>query len=141
MHLNLISNSRPDQIKLVGRVPVDLAEAANCEKYAQPSTHKLLYCSVQADITFSIVLSRKTRSHKLIADLDRSALKYSQPYPVTFTLRSNPSRHEPISLSLPRTMRLPQRSVPHRQLPHLPRCKHRKRAWRYGRGSYRRKRV
>lgn len=32
--LNLVSKSRPDQVKLVGRVSIDLAEIINKKKFA-----------------------------------------------------------------------------------------------------------
>jgi hypothetical protein len=39
--MNLISKSRPDQVKLVGRVNVDLAEVINLNKFDSISTAKL----------------------------------------------------------------------------------------------------
>jgi hypothetical protein len=63
IHLNLISNSRPDQIKLVGRVVVDLSEIANTHRYSTVSTTKLMYCSVDAEISFSMKLTRSIDSN------------------------------------------------------------------------------
>ena len=63
IHLNLISNSRPDQIKLVGRVVVDLSEIANTHRYSTISTAKLMYCSVDAEISFSMKLARSIDSN------------------------------------------------------------------------------
>lgn len=63
LHLNLISNSRPDQVKLVGRVLVDLSEVANSHLYSTVTTTKLMYCSVDADISFSMKLSRSIESN------------------------------------------------------------------------------
>ena len=50
--LNLISNRRPDQMKLVGRIPIDLGQIANTEHYSTMRGYKLEYCSVDAHITF-----------------------------------------------------------------------------------------
>ncbi len=52
--INLISKSRPDQIKLVGRVAVDLADVLNATAYSSLTTAPLEYCSVDASINFTI---------------------------------------------------------------------------------------
>lgn len=39
--VNLISKSRPDQIKLVGRVLIDLADVLNYKKYQYKTTSLL----------------------------------------------------------------------------------------------------
>ena len=44
--LNLVSKSRPDQVKLVGRISVDLAEILNRRRFEELSRPKLNYCSV-----------------------------------------------------------------------------------------------
>ena len=44
--LNLVSKSRPDQVKLVGRISVDLAEILNRRRFEELSQLKLNYCSV-----------------------------------------------------------------------------------------------
>lgn len=75
-HLNLISNSRPDQVKLVGRVVIDLSEIVNSNKYSQITTSKLMYCSVDADISFSLRLTRSIESNLELNDLDRSSFRY-----------------------------------------------------------------
>lgn len=75
-HLNLISNSRPDQVKLVGRVVIDLSEIANSNKYSSVTTSKLMYCSVDADISFSLRLARSIESNLELNDLDRSSFRY-----------------------------------------------------------------
>jgi len=54
--MNLISNSRPDQVKLVGRILIDLSEAANKTNYQDIMTNKLMYCSVEADLSFRMKL-------------------------------------------------------------------------------------
>lgn len=56
LNLNLISKSRQDQVKLVGRVTLDLAELANRGTYEQLQTHRLSYCSVDGEISFSAVM-------------------------------------------------------------------------------------
>lgn len=48
LNLNLISKSRQDQVKLIGRVNIDLAEVANKQEYQCPKAYKLAYCSVDA---------------------------------------------------------------------------------------------
>lgn len=63
IHLNLISHSRPDQVKLVGRVVVDLAEIANSRNFESVATCKLMYCSVDADISFRAKLTRSLDSN------------------------------------------------------------------------------
>lgn len=52
--INLISKSRPDQIKLVGRVVVDLADVLNGNSFDKLTTAQLEYCSVEATVNFSI---------------------------------------------------------------------------------------
>ena len=56
LNLNLISKARQDQVKLIGRVAIDLADIANRQEYQQSRPHKLSYCSVDAELTFSAVL-------------------------------------------------------------------------------------
>ena len=54
MDLNLVSRSKSDCVKLVGRVGVDLAEVLNEGRFASIEGHKLSYCSVEAELVFSI---------------------------------------------------------------------------------------
>ena len=63
IHLNLISNSRPDQIKLVGRVVIDLAEIANKSAYASITTSKLMYFSVEAEVSFKAKFVKNVESN------------------------------------------------------------------------------
>ena len=63
LNLNLISNSRPDQIKLVGRVILDLSNVANHNSLAELSTFKLMYCSVDADLSFRVKMVRNIDSN------------------------------------------------------------------------------
>lgn len=69
--VNLLSKSRPDQVKLVGRVSVNLADilnhnlnsdginsndnnSNNQHPYSTLTPYKLTYCSVNADIKFKL---------------------------------------------------------------------------------------
>lgn len=75
LNLNLVSRSRQDQVKLVGRVTLDLAELANANLHALPRTHRLAYCSVDADITFSALLKAQRPTSLAPHELDRSSFK------------------------------------------------------------------
>lgn len=76
MVLNLVSKSRPDQVKLVGRVSVDLADVLNRSRYSEMTQMKLNYCSVEGSIMLSIHLLNKRDSNLSVRDLDRSAFTY-----------------------------------------------------------------
>ena len=71
--LNLVSKSRPDQVKLVGRISVDLADVLNRRRFEEVSRMKLNYCSVEGSIVFGISLLNKRDSNLSVKDLDRSA--------------------------------------------------------------------
>lgn len=75
LNLNLISKSRQDQVKLIGRVTIDLAELANRQQSQQQRTHKLAYCSVDAELTFSANMKSKQLTNLGQQDLDRSSFK------------------------------------------------------------------
>lgn len=64
--VNLVSKSRPDQVKLVGRVSIDLADLSNdaISIFAQLAAYRLTYCSVNADITFRAEMTEKQLSNK-----------------------------------------------------------------------------
>ena len=53
VQLNLISKSRPDQSKLVGRVTIDLASLLNDHLYADPTEFQLQFCSVNASLVMA----------------------------------------------------------------------------------------
>lgn len=73
VELFLVSKSRPDQNKLVGRVTVDLSKIVNVGMYAEPTEFKLNFCSVQGSITMQFgLLDQKLTSLK-VQDLDRSS--------------------------------------------------------------------
>jgi hypothetical protein len=74
--LNLVSKSRPDQVKLVGRVSVDLAEVLNRDRFQEIERIRLNYCSVEGSIVFGIKLLNKRESNLSVKDLDRSAFTY-----------------------------------------------------------------
>jgi hypothetical protein len=46
VELFLVSKSRPDQNKLVGRVNIDLGKVANVGMYAEPTEFRLNFCSI-----------------------------------------------------------------------------------------------
>lgn len=59
LNLNLISKSRKDQIKLIGRIQIDLADLIDNHSYSQLNNYKLSYCSVDAEIVLSAALTSK----------------------------------------------------------------------------------
>ncbi len=50
--INLVSNSRPDQVKLVGRLVIDLADIIN-DIYLKKQSYSLQFCSVNASVYLS----------------------------------------------------------------------------------------
>ena len=75
-----MSKSRPDQVKLVGRISVDLADVMNRRRFEEVTRMKLNYCSVEGSIVFGIVLLNKRDSNLSVKDLDRSAFTYDFCY-------------------------------------------------------------
>lgn len=73
--VNLVSASRPDQIKLVGQLNFDLAEASNSVNKQIEGSRKLAYCSVDAELMFEIKVIEIRRSDKQLGDLDKSTFK------------------------------------------------------------------
>ena len=69
--VNLLSNSRPNDPKLVGRVTVDLAKVAT-GGYIDMRDYNLEYCSVNAWIRFKIELKNSVVTSLDVNDLDRS---------------------------------------------------------------------
>lgn len=53
VQLNLISKSRPDQSKLVGRVTIDLSSILNDGLYADYTEFPLQFCSVNATLVMA----------------------------------------------------------------------------------------
>lgn len=73
IELFLVSKSRPDQNKLVGRVTIDLAKVINVGMYAEPTEFQLNFCSVNG----SMIMQFKAVDRKLtslsVQSLDRSS--------------------------------------------------------------------
>lgn len=73
IELFLVSKSRPDQNKLVGRVTVDLAKIINVQMYAEPTEFKLNFCSVDASLVMQFMLVEQKLTTLKVQDLDRSS--------------------------------------------------------------------
>lgn len=71
--MNLVSNRRPDQIKLVGRVTIDLAQVIHSQNYARPADYKLEYCSVNASVRLSAKAAGKKLSLTSPDNFDRDS--------------------------------------------------------------------
>jgi hypothetical protein len=69
VQLNLISKSRPDQSKLVGRVTVDLAAILNDGLYAQPTDFPLQFCSVNASLVMAFRVLEQVESELSVSEL------------------------------------------------------------------------
>jgi len=54
--VNLLSNSRPNDPKLVGRVEIDLASITNKNNMQELAEYPLKYCSVDGSITLKACL-------------------------------------------------------------------------------------
>jgi len=67
--VNLISNSRPNEPKLVGRVVVDLDSVANSTSFQELKTYSLEYCSVEGTLTFKVIIKEQTETGLSIKDL------------------------------------------------------------------------
>lgn len=78
--LNLISNRRPDQMKLVGRICIDLSQVANTEHYSTLRGYKLEYCSVDAHITFKAKFMGKKLSTTAPDRFDRDSFSDYQSF-------------------------------------------------------------
>lgn len=78
--LNLISTRKPDQQKLVGRVVIDLSQSIHSAIYSQPQQYKLEYCSVNANITFSIKFMGKKLSSTMPQNFDRDSFSDFQSF-------------------------------------------------------------
>jgi hypothetical protein len=70
--VNLVSASRPDQVKLVGQLTFDLSEVVNITNKRIEGSRKLAYCSVDAELMFDVKVMEISRSHKKLGDLDKS---------------------------------------------------------------------
>lgn len=95
MELFLVSKSRPDQNKLVGRVTIDLAKIVNVDMYAQPTEFKLNFCSVPGSITLQFALLNKKLTSMKVQDLDRSSfIDYISQISVKQPRNGHPPKNE-----------------------------------------------
>ena len=62
VQLNLVSKSRPDEAKLVGRCTLDLASIINQRLYGQPTEFGLQFCSVNGALVLSFTILDKTKT-------------------------------------------------------------------------------
>lgn len=76
--LNLISKSKPDQVKLVGRVTIDLAKVINVGMYSSLTEFKLNFCSVEGSLILLMRTIAKNLTNLTVNDLDKSS--YSEYY-------------------------------------------------------------
>lgn len=72
VQLNLISKSRPDQSKLVGRVTIDLATLLNEGLYTEPTEFPLQFCSVNGSLVMSFRVLEKTECDVSLSELELS---------------------------------------------------------------------
>jgi hypothetical protein len=70
--LNLLSNSRPNEPKLVGRVTLELSSVANQTAFQQVKQYPLEFCSVDATISFKVILKDSLPTNLPVSDLERS---------------------------------------------------------------------
>ena len=94
LNLNLISKSRKDQMKLIGRVKMDLADLMSNDSYVKLKSYKLSYCSVDAELVLSAALTAKELTNMHPNHLDISSFRYSSSHLAT------------ISASTPLTIRM-----------------------------------
>lgn len=78
--LNLVSQRKPDQQKLVGRVVVDLGQAVQNGAYATGREYKLDYCSVSASVNFTIKFMGKKISSTAPENFDRDSFSDFQSF-------------------------------------------------------------
>lgn len=73
VELFLVSKSRPDQNKLVGRVNIDLGKVVNVGMYAQPTEFRLNFCSVEGSLIMQFRPLEQQLTTMTIQDLDKSS--------------------------------------------------------------------
>lgn len=73
VELFLISRSRPDQHKLVGRVNIDVGKVINVGMYEAPTEFKLNFCSIEGTIIMQFKASDQKITNLTINDLDKSS--------------------------------------------------------------------
>ena len=72
LQLNLISKSKTDQPKLVGRTTIDLANLLNVHQYKELTELLLQFCSVNASLLASFEIVSKLESDLPITEMERS---------------------------------------------------------------------
>jgi hypothetical protein len=73
VELYLISKSRPDQNKLVGRVNIDLGKVINVGMYEPPTEFKLNFCSIEGILIMQFKAIDQRLTSLAIQDLDKSS--------------------------------------------------------------------
>ena len=73
VELYLISRSRPDQNKLVGRVTIDLAKVINVGMYEEPTEFKLNFSSVGGVLVMQFKALDRRLTTLALQDLDKSS--------------------------------------------------------------------
>ena len=71
--MSLISNRRPDQQKLVGRMSINLSQVVNEGLYSTPHIYKLEYCSINAHVSFEAKFLGKKASNTPIDKFDHDS--------------------------------------------------------------------
>lgn len=72
LQLSLVSKSRPEDPKLVGRCTIDMAEVINKKLFANPTEHHLQFTSVTAKMVISMKLLQKIETDISLSEFDRS---------------------------------------------------------------------
>ena len=78
--MSLLSNRRPDQPKLVGRLNIDLSQIINEGMYATPHIYKLEYCSINAHVSFDAKFLGKKMSNTPIEKFDHDSITDYQSF-------------------------------------------------------------
>jgi hypothetical protein len=73
VELFLVSKSRPDQNKLVGRVNIDLGKVANVGMYEEPTEFKLNFCSIEGSLVMQFRPLEQRLTTLTVQDLDKSS--------------------------------------------------------------------
>lgn len=73
VELYLVSKSRPDQNKLVGRVSIDLGKVVNVGMYEEPTEFRLNFCSVEGSLIMQFRPLQQQLTSLTIQDLDKSS--------------------------------------------------------------------
>ena len=90
IELFLVSKSRPDQNKLVGRVTIDLAKVINVGMYADPTEFRLNFCSIEGSLIMQFATQEQKLTSMSIQNLDRSSFI---DYISQSALKTQPKNH------------------------------------------------